>query len=199
MALTNRFLHERRPAFLRRRAIPNSLFAGLLALLFAGGPATAQVNSPEYDDYFLVGEFGEICTMCEVAVLCENGDRVPEHAAVPASGDFTLYHIQTRTFWSQVSTIWEWFLSNFSPGSVDGHTRPVHVHRVNDGQFAPMKVVEARVTLEEPYIDMGDVRIERVQRQWQTGDGQRLGYCQQLPLWETLDAIAARSPGGDTT
>ena len=168
----------------------------LLAILLpVAGPASAQVNDPAYRDYFLVGEFGEICTMCEVAVLCEAGDSPPAHENVPDAGDFTLYHIQTRTFWSQVSTIWEWFLSNFSPGSVDGHTRPVHVHRVDDGQFAPMMVVEARVTLEEPYIDMGDQRIERVERQWQSAQGLRVGYCQQLPLWDTLDEIAARSPG----
>jgi hypothetical protein len=163
------------------------------------GPLAAQVNDPAYRNYFLVGEFGEICTMCEVAVLCEAGDSVPEHQNVPESGDFTLYHIQTRTFWSQVSTIWEWFLSNFSPGSVDGHTRPVHVHRVEAGRFAPMTVVEARVTLEEPYIDMGERRIERIERQWQSAQGERIGYCQQLPLWETLEVIADRSPGGTET
>ena len=176
---------------------PDQLGLAVLSiLLLVPGPVPAQVNDPAYRDYFLVGEFGEICTMCEVAVLCEAGDAQPAHDTVPESGDFTLYHIQTRTFWSQVSTIWEWFLSNFSPGSVDGHTRPVHVHRVENGSFAPMTVVEARVTLEAPYIDMGSERIERVDRQWQSADGQGIGYCQQLPLWETLDEITARSPGG---
>jgi len=171
-----------------------------MALLLAiAAPLPAQVNDPAYSDYFLVGEFGEICTMCEVAVLCEAGDRIPAYERVPDAGDYTLYHIQTRTFWSQVSTIWEWFLSNFSPRSVDGHTRPVHVHRVEDGRLAPMTVVEARVTLKQPYIDMGDERIERVDRQWQSAQGQRVGYCQQLPLWDTLDVIAARGPGNSET
>lgn len=173
------------------------LMGALLMLLSQAAPA--QVNDPAYRDYFLVGEFGEICTMCEVMVLCEAGESSPRHDAVPGSGDFTLYHIQTRTFWSQISTIWEWFVSNFSPRAVDGHTRPVHVHRVEDGRFAPMQVVEARVTLAEPYIDMGERRIERVERQWQTDSGLRLGYCQQLPLWEALEEIAARSPGSGQT
>jgi len=168
----------------------------LAAVLLLAGAAHAQVNDPAFRDHFLVGEFGEICTMCEVAVLCEAGDSLPTHDSVPESGDFTIYHIQTRSFWSQVSTIWEWFLSNFSPRAVDGHTRPVHIHRVEAGLFAPMKVVEARVTLAQPYIDMGTERIERIERQWQSGAGLRIGYCQQLPLWDTLDMIAARSPGG---
>ena len=35
-----------------------------------------------------------------------------------------------RTFWSQISTIVEWFIKNFS--EVGGHTRPVHIYQVDE-------------------------------------------------------------------
>jgi hypothetical protein len=44
----------------------------LVAWLWVG-QAEAQVKIDRYRDYFLVGQFGEVCTMCEVIVLCEAG------------------------------------------------------------------------------------------------------------------------------
>ena len=63
-----------------------------LALLTAGlltaplSPAYGQVNNKAYADYFLVGQFGEVCTMCDVMVLCEAGATPPAHQSVPADG-----------------------------------------------------------------------------------------------------------------
>src|SRR5210317_1358986 len=96
-----------------------------LTLWFWSATLLAQVNMDAYRDYFLVGQFGEVCTMCEVTVLCEAGSELPADDAVPTGGDFTLYHLQTRTFWSQISTIWEWFISNFRQDELAarGHTR----------------------------------------------------------------------------
>ncbi len=170
----------------------------LLAVLL-GGPAAAQVNMDKYRDYFLVGQFGEVCTMCEITVLCEAGDALPAHGAVPAGGNFTLYHLQTRTFWSQVSTIWEWFISNFTADKLAarGHTRPVHVYTVSEGSWSEPAVIEARLVLEPGVLEFGDYHIDRVTRAWQpAGSDATVGYCERLPLWETLDAIqTARGDG----
>ena len=97
-----------------------------IALSLWAGTAFAQVNIDAYRDYFLVGQFGEVCTMCEVTVLCETGTELPPEDKVPDTGSFTLYHLQTRTFWSQVSTIWDWFISNFQQEGLAarGHTPP---------------------------------------------------------------------------
>ena len=146
-----------------------SRFVLLLAALSLAVPVPAQVNIDAYRDYFLVGRFGEVCTMCEVVVLCEEGDAKPSDDAVPAAGDFTLYHLQTRTFWSQVSTIREWFIANFSEEDLAarGHTRPVHVYEVAAGKWSARKVVEARLVLNPPVIELGAHNIDRVSRAWQ--------------------------------
>lgn len=154
-----------------------------------------------YQGYFLVGQFGEVCTMCEVTVVCERGTDLPAEEAVPNSGDFTLYHLQTRTFWSQISTIWEWFISNFRQDELasQGHTRPVHVYRVEDGVWPPMEIVAARLTLDPGVLEFGDHNIDRTNRAWQdAATGETVGYCSRLPLWDALEVIAEQAPGGET-
>ena len=170
----------------------------LLAALTMAVGVRAQVNIDAYRDYFLVGRFGEVCTMCEVVVLCEAGGQAPSDDAVPAAGDFTLYHLQTRTFWSQISTIREWFIANFTEEdlAVRGHTRPVHVYEVAAGKWSARKVVEARLVLNPPAIEFGDHNIDRVSRAWQRADtGEAMGYCARLPLWDALESIEASAPG----
>lgn len=170
------------------------------AVVLMAAPVRAQVNIDAYRDYFLVGRFGEVCTMCEVVVLCQVGEAGPSEDAVPPDGDFTLYHIQTRTFWSQMSTIWEWFVSNFTAEDLAarGHSRPVHVYRVADGQWSAKKVVEARLVLNPGVLEFGDHNIDRVTRAWSRANGgTAVGYCSRLPLWDALESIEANAPGGD--
>ena len=164
-------------------------------------PAVAQVNIDAYRDYFLVGQFGEVCTMCEVIVLCEQGAVLPKEDGVPDAGDFTLYHLQTRTFWSQMSTIWEWFISNFTAEALAsrGHTRPVHVYTSIDGSWSAYEVIEARLVLDPGLLEFGDYNVDRVNRAWQEADGGKtVGYCSRLPLWDALDSIADKAPGDDS-
>lgn len=167
----------------------------ILAVLISCAPsAQAQVNNPAYANYFLVGRFGEICTMCEAIVLCEDGPETP-HTMIPDNGDFTLYHIRTRTFWSQIATIWEWFVANFNSGSlVAGHSRPVDVYQIEGGTWSQPLTVDAQVSLDPATIVLDDHVIDRVERGWLSSEGLRpLGFCQRLPLWESLDRIAAAS------
>ena len=170
----------------------------LLAALFMAVPVRSQVNIDAYRDYFLVGRFGEVCTMCEVVVLCQEGDEKPRDDAVPAAGDFTLYHLQTRTFWSQVSTIREWFIANFTEEELAarGHTRPAHVYEVAAGKWSARRVVEARLVLNPPLIELGGHKVDRIDRVWQRAEnGEAIGYCARLPLWDALESIEASAPG----
>lgn len=170
----------------------------LFAALNLAVPARGQVTVDAYRDYFLYGRFGEVCTMCEVVVLCRAGDDLPPDDAVPPGGDFTLYHLQTRTFWSQISTIWEWFYSNFAPDDLAarGHTRPVHVYRVAEGSWSAKEIVEARLVLDPGVLEFGDHVIDRVTRAWRrAGASAEVGYCSRLPLWDALESIEANAPG----
>ncbi len=187
----------RRNTLFRRRACLIPVFLAALAMAL---PARGQVNIDAYRDYFLVGRFGEVCTMCEVVVLCEAGDEMPRDDAVPAAGDFTLYHLQTRTFFSQISTIWEWFISNFAQEDLAarGHTRPVHVYRVADGEWSAKEIVEGRLVLDPGVLEFGDHNIDRVTRAWRRADHETaVGYCSRLPLWAALESIEAHAPAGD--
>ena len=132
--------------------------------------------------------------MCEAMVLCETGASEPAHAQVPETGSFTLYHLQTRTFWSQVSTIWEWFMANFDEVAVDGHSRPVRVIEVRDGRWSAPRLASAQVSLDPARIAIDGWAIDRRDRSWrESGTDTALGYCQRLPLWDSLDSIAANA------
>ena len=158
--------------------------------------AWAQMNDPSKSHYFLMGRFGEVCTMCKVVVLCQAGESDVTAEEIPASGSFTVYYIQTRTFWSQVATIREWFLANFDGADIDGHERPVWVYEVTENQWSGPERVTARVSLEPGLIRMDGHSIERIERRWQKEPGaEPIGYCQRLPLWTSLEIIDRNAPG----
>jgi hypothetical protein len=161
-------------------------------------PAVGQINQQEYEGYFLVGQFGEICTMCEAIVLCEATAIPAGHTAVPDGGSFTLYHLHTRSFWSQVSTIWEWFIANFNSKLIAGHNRPVTVYTVENGAWSAPAAAEVRVSLEPALLAVSDGReIDRRNRRWrQSRSARELGYCERLPLWDSLATIQAHATGG---
>jgi hypothetical protein len=172
---------------------------GFSLLLVLSGAASAQVNNPAYANYFLVGQFGEVCTMCEVVVYCSDDIYDTPRATLPEDGSYTVYHLQTRTFWSQVSTIWEWFITNFEQDSLarSGHTRPVKIYTVVAGEWSGPEVIEAHLALEPALITLGDRRIDRVERRWLSGEDNQLeGFCQRMPLWESIELIDAKAPEG---
>ena len=164
-----------------------------LLILIVCVPLTTlgQVNNEKYRDLFLVGEFGEVCTMCEVTVLCETGATIPTYDKIPAAGSFTLYHLRTRTFWSQISTIWEWFVANFNAESlVKGHSRPVDIYVIESGDWSRSATHSAHISLEPPLLNVGEHDIDRVNQRWTSTKNQNdVGYCQRVPLWDALDAI----------
>ncbi|MGI9330777.1 MAG: hypothetical protein ACR2QB_08645 [Gammaproteobacteria bacterium] len=170
----------------------------IILLLLSPLTATAQMNDPAYADYFLVGRFGEVCTMCEVVVMCEAAAAETQRDSLPRDGSFTVYHIQTRTFWSQIGTIWEWFVRNFDDRTVDGHERPVLVYTIDDGSWSAAEIQTARFTLATPLIAAPGWSIDRQSRRWQQEPGARaVGYCYRLPLWESLAAIEQQAPSGE--
>jgi hypothetical protein len=155
----------------------------------------SQVNNDQYRDLFLVGEFGEVCTMCEVIVLCEETQTVPSYPGIPENHEFVLYHLKTRTFWSQISTIWEWFSANFSSASLaQGHDRPVWKYTVTLDSWTGPQIVNAWIALEPPLLTFADTAVDRSNQAWlNVANGTSIGYCQRLPLWESLETITQHS------
>ena len=183
---------------IRRRRFDHFLLMALLTLPF---PAASQINDPAYADYFLVGRFGEMCTMCEAIVFCAADQNDTQVERIPESATGTVYHLQTRTFWSQIATIWEWFITNFDPDSLAaaGHERPVAVYEMANGRWSAAQTLKAHVSLDPATIVIGDHTIDRVERRWLKGSNlQPAGFCQRLPLWESLEIIAQHNPAEET-
>jgi hypothetical protein len=164
-----------------------------LALFFSSlSVAVAQVNNDAFRNYFLVGQFGEVCTMCEVIVLCEATVEPLNYDVIPVEGDFNLYYIQTRTFWSQISTIWEWFSANFQSDALAsrGHVRPVWVYEIEDSHWRGPEEIDGRLILEPGIIELGKFSIDRLAAVWQQ-DGSPIGYCKRMDLWQSIDIIGS--------
>jgi hypothetical protein len=70
----------------------------ILLACFLLPPGHAQASGAQYQGLFLVGRFGEVCTMCEVVVLCERTSPARSLTDIPTTGAFNLYHFETRTF-----------------------------------------------------------------------------------------------------
>lgn len=172
-----------------------SILITTFLLSLPAGFARAQVNSEKYQGMLLVGEFGEICTMCEAVLWCSADENQPVITEIPANGSFTVYHLQTRTFWSQVATIWEWFAANFDTESLaQGHERPVDIYAVKEGEWAAPVRLTAHIALEPPLLAFGDHLIDRADNSWiAASDKHRVGSCQRLPLWDALDVIDAQN------
>ncbi|ARN74142.1 hypothetical protein BST96_08415 [Oceanicoccus sagamiensis] len=162
----------------------------------------AQPNSKQWQSLLLYSEFGEFCTMCEAMLLCTESEQLlPQPAGFPmpdqgADQSATLYHLKTRSFWSQIATIWEWFVANFD--TINGHQRPVVIYAIDQGQWSPGRVETLTITVEPALITVGDSAIDRKTRQWLAADNlSAKGYCQRLPLWETLALIETRQVNHD--
>ncbi|MEC9375163.1 MAG: hypothetical protein VYA80_02185 [Pseudomonadota bacterium] len=165
--------------------------AGLIFFILFSS-SNAQVNNPAYANYFLVGQFGEVCTMCEVIVLCNKDKNQAPLDSLTDSSDFTVYYFQTRTFWSQISTIWEWFITNFEQDSLarSGHSRPVTIFNIRNGEWSSPELGEAHLSLDPAIISIGARYIDRIERRWiNINDDQVEGFCHRMPLWESLELI----------
>jgi hypothetical protein len=65
------------------------------------------------------------------------------------------------------------------------------------GEWSGPEVIEAHLALEPALITLGDRRIDRVERRWLSGEDNQLeGFCQRMPLWESIELIDAKAPEG---
>lgn len=175
--------------------IKRTLCQSLAVMLLLLGSSISHAQ-PKSSAHLLLGsQYGEFCTMCEAFVVCLPQSEVkadqPPLAALPASGDYTLYYFPTRTFWQQVYTIWEWFKMMFV--TINSHGRPLGIY-TPDGTTLSYQTGETQFSIDPPEITVPDGMIKRDNGNWLDQNKQVKGQCYRLPLWETLDEVAKLAP-----
>ena len=151
----------------------------------------AQEIKNKKDELLLYSQFGEFCTMCEATIVCSDKSGMTSESFLD-NESYTLIHLETRTFWSQISTIWEFFVRNFEGYEVKGHSRPVNLYYSQDGKWSKIEVADARISVDPNLIQIKQFVIDRVSREWISQDDQSLGTCERAPLWKTLEYIDQR-------
>ena len=175
----------------------NRIVLGIVSLIIAISLlySSAEVEARDESSLLLYSQFGELCTMCEAVVQCENTNTKDVYNAFPQSGQFTLYHLKTRTFWSQISTIWEFFIKNFNDDAVKGHRRPVNIIKVDENNWSYPQIGEARISIDPNTIYIEEKMIDRESSQWiELVTNNHIGFCYRLPLWESLEIIEEHNP-----
>lgn len=162
--------------------------------------AMLQPSPAKADEEFmlLTNRFGELCTMCEAIVLCEPGKQELDFdGALPQDMPprFTLYHFQTKDFWGQIATIWDYFARWVNP--VVAETRPVIVYEVAAGVRETQGTEIAGLSVKQAQITVGSRIIDRNKRHWLGADGEMLGACARLPLRDALLAYKAKGSWGE--
>ena len=151
----------------------------------------AQEIKNKKDELLLYSQFGEFCTMCEATIVCSDKPGKTGESFLDDES-YALIHLETRTFWSQISTIWEFFVRNFEGYEVKGHSRPVIIYYSQDGKWSDIEVADARISVDPNLIQIKQFVIDRVSREWISQNDQSLGTCKRVPLWKTLEYVNQR-------
>ena len=167
----------------------NKLIYTILILLSL--EVSAQ-NSVIKEELLLYSQFGEFCTMCEAILLCEEGEE-RSYNFIPNTGNFTLYHLRTRTFLSQISTIWEFFIKNFDGYKIKGHKRPVNIITIASDQWSKPMISNAKISIDPDLIYIEDRMINRVNSEWMNNTNESIGFCYRLTLWASMEEIGKKT------
>ena len=149
-------------------------------------------NSVIQEELLLYSQFGEFCTMCEAVLLCEESEE-KSYNFIPNTGNFTLYHLRTRTFLSQISTIWEFFIKNFDGYEIKGHKRPVNIITIDSNQWSISMTSDAEISIDPGLIYIEDRMINRVNNEWMNNANESIGFCYRLPLWASIEKIEKKT------
>ena len=153
--------------------------------------AHAQEMKSKTNELLLYSQFGEFCTMCEATLVCAEGENNIDDTFLDRES-YLLIHLQTRTFWSQIATIWEFFIRNFDDYQVKGHSRPVNIYSSEKGNWLSIDITTAEISVDPNLIKMKQFLIDRETQNWINHKEEIIGSCKRLPLWETLAYIDQR-------
>ncbi|MDG2244020.1 MAG: hypothetical protein P8L66_11060 [Rhodospirillaceae bacterium] len=151
--------------------------------------STVSMATPDWGDTpLLMSQFGELCTMCEAYVRCS-----AEQPAASNPPRFTLFYFETKTFWGQIATIWDYFAKWFDP--VTSEKRPATVFKfITTGPPNITAPVTAYLSVADATIDIDGTRIDRNTLAWMADGGDTIGSCRRLGIPESMAMIEANSP-----
>ena len=153
--------------------------------------AQAQEMKSENSELLLYSQFGEFCTMCEATLVCIDEKNKINDAFLDHES-YLLIHLETRTFWSQIATIWEFFIRNFDGYQVKGHSRPAILYSSEMGNWFDIETTTAEISIDPNLIKIKQFVIDRETQDWIDHKEKKIGSCTRLPLWETLAHIDER-------
>lgn len=131
----------------------------LAALILAASPAMGQ--APAGSGLLLADKFGELCTMCEAALMCSAEGGTP-----------TTYHFHKKSFLGQMRTVLDYvpFI-----GPPEWEERPATVKRSGGaGEGVP-----ARLSFKKQSIEVDGATIDRTTGAWRAADG-TTGICRAV-------------------
>jgi hypothetical protein len=138
----------------------------------AQGPIPRQETSDWGDYPLLMSQFGELCTKCVAYLRC-----IPDDAAPPVDDRFALYYFETKDFWGQIATIWDYFAKWFNP--VTSESRPATVYRnAGAGERRTTATLEAYLDVKNARIEIDGTWIDRDTSVWYALEtNERIGQC----------------------
>ncbi len=162
-------------------------------------PASAQEpvsapESPDWGDYpLLMSQFGELCTMCVAFLYC-----TPDDEPTSDESRFALYYFQTKDFWGQIATIWDYFARTFDP--VTSESRPVTIYlKLDPDSEATVEETEAYLDKVEAIIEVGGTLVDRDTAVWHDASDSAIGTCVRPSVTQGLQLIEQYAPWTDIT
>ena len=136
--------------------------------------AQAQEMKSENSELLLYSQFGEFCTMCEATLICIDEKNKINDAFLDHES-YLLIHLETRTFWSQIATIWEFFIRNFDGYQVKGHSRPAILYSSEMGNWFDIETTTAEISIDPNLIKIKKFVIENseLEGRWKCSDATR--------------------------
>lgn len=167
-----------------------SLFLAVSAITSSSNAQTPDVlATPDWGDYpLLMSQFGELCTMCEAYLRC-----TPTPEGRQSGREETLYFFETKTFWGQIATIWDYFAMWFDP--VTSEKRPATIYRVTSPEDDDSVVqTETYLSVVDAKIEIDGTWVNRDSGAWFAADDTAIGMCSRKGIGESMAAIAQLWP-----
>ena len=148
-----------------------------------------QFVTPDWGDYpLLMSQFGEICTMCVAYLQCQ-----PEQSDESVNEYFALYYFETKTFWGQIATIWDYFAKWFDP--VTSETRPATIYRFSSEVDRNVRIPPtAYLSVADAKIEIDNTWIDRDTTEWYSASDEKIGSCKRLGIPESTHMVSTNEP-----